>query len=87
MSKIQKYILASPDLAVVIEFQLPKDRAVLSFQFVNGQICFYMMVGEKEVNISRKFLIAWTGEPLPSNAKYIGTLQANEYVLHLVELI
>lgn len=86
MNRIYKYIL--PSAAGCVTMPLPKRSRIVHFAEQHGKACFWAQVFTEETE-PKEFLLAHTGDDVPGDFTYVGTivLQAGYYVLHLFEKV
>ena len=92
MTTIYKYELElTPNTEQVL--RLPRNAPVLSVGKQNDELYVWAKVNTEEVNIPRKFIVAWTGKELPesiaakhSSAVFYGTVQIDYLVYHIFEV-
>lgn len=67
--------------------QMPAVSSVLHVGAQGGHICVWALVSPTAPEEQRRFLIAGTGHPLPSEGSwsYIGSVQQDEHVWHIFE--
>lgn len=88
MHTIHKYdvLPSSEDLRFTLN--LPISAMVLSVQMHRGKPCMWVLLDTDEETAPRSFVVAMTGQPVPTNAsRFIGTFvtQQDSLVLHLFE--
>ena len=82
--EIWKYELAlGPDS--VFDVKMPKGAQVLCVQNQGGDIFLWAKVDPEGERERRKFAIYGTGNPVPANGTYIGTVQQGPFEWHVFE--
>jgi len=81
--RIWKFPLPLEDL---VEVSMPKDSRILSLACQDGQICMWAKCDPDAPKVTRKFVIAGTGHPLPFGlGEFIGTVLMGPLVWHVFE--
>jgi len=83
-----QFNLAKVPMPDVWEVVLPAGTEIVSFQMQgNFPTMWYLRDPEIKETVSRRFKLAFTGEGLPSEIRYWGTVFHMYLVIHLVELL
>jgi len=81
---IFKYLLPIQDC---VELDLPYTSRVLSVGNQRGELCLWATMPEHVCTCKRFILIVGTGmdAPIPSEARFVGTVQIEPFVWHVFE--
>lgn len=81
--KIYKYPLTF-GLGGIHRFCLPEPSGVVHVGMQDGTVQLWVRVGQGDPR-PRFFQVVATGQPFPTSARYVGTVQSGGYVWHVLE--
>jgi hypothetical protein len=64
---------------------MPTGAEVIHVGTQEGRLYIWAIVDTIELMWPRKFLLAWTGQPIPSLYKHLGSVQIDELIWHVFE--
>jgi len=79
--KILKYRLSGAERQTI---EMPVGATILSVQVQHESICIWAEV-EDYTSAGRTFRIVGTGNEVPEQCKYVGTVQQEPFVWHIYE--
>lgn len=82
MKTIYKYKLNVIDKQII---KTPQYGIILSVQEQDDQLCLWVQVDTEAPEVERIIRVIGTGNHLPDNLCYIGTVQQKPYVWHIYE--
>ena len=86
MATIYRYALLFDDTATATVDDLPADAQVIRFGVQMGFPSIWAIVDPTKPPAPQTFKAVNSGDPFPDDATYIGTIQADAAVTHLVRL-
>lgn len=62
---------------------MPVDAEILHVAMQGSKPCLWAAVSPDAERVPRRFMVRGTGQPIPEDGRYVGTLHSPPYVWHL----
>lgn len=82
---IHKYVVDHPD---VNQYDMACHGKVIRVAYDENKLCFWVLFDTSDFIIRREFCIVMTGEEIPPDREYLGTvMNYHGFVFHLFERV
>lgn len=83
MKTVYKYPISYDD---VFKLELPVNAKVIHIAMQHGSPCMWVQLDLEMTRALRSFVVVGTGQRVPANSEYVGSVMDGIFVWHIYEL-